>query len=217
MLVILSVVWVTIPFTLFPLAEEHINSAVTGMLNGGAVLRRSDRRPVLPPAARPQRLGILVGFIGVVFVSLGSSGGGGSAAIGVAMVLLATFFYGLASNLATPISQKYGSLVVTSDARPRRHLDGALRHLGPHRQRVRLVLGRGHRRARRARHRPRLRPDGHADRQGRRPPGVVHHLPHPGRGLFLGATFRDDEIAPIALAGVVLVVGGAVLAGRREA
>ena len=31
MLVILSVVWVTIPFTLFPLAEEHINSAVTGM------------------------------------------------------------------------------------------------------------------------------------------------------------------------------------------
>ena len=30
----LSIIWVGIPFTLFPLAEQHINSAVTGLLNG---------------------------------------------------------------------------------------------------------------------------------------------------------------------------------------
>ena len=30
----LSLLWVAIPFTLFPIAEQHINSAVTGMLNG---------------------------------------------------------------------------------------------------------------------------------------------------------------------------------------
>ena len=30
--VALSVLWVGIPFTLFPIAEQHINSAVTGLL-----------------------------------------------------------------------------------------------------------------------------------------------------------------------------------------
>ena len=29
-----SLIWVAVPFTLFPLAEQHINSAVTGLLNG---------------------------------------------------------------------------------------------------------------------------------------------------------------------------------------
>ena len=48
------VVWVGVPFTLFPLAEQHINSAVTGMLNGsqpifaalvaGVLLRRPPTR-----------------------------------------------------------------------------------------------------------------------------------------------------------------------------
>ena len=33
-MVALSVIWVGIPFTLFPIAEQHINSAVTGLLNG---------------------------------------------------------------------------------------------------------------------------------------------------------------------------------------
>ncbi|RLE15714.1 MAG: EamA/RhaT family transporter, partial [Actinobacteria bacterium] len=34
-LVVLSIIWVAVPFTLFPIAEQHINSAVTGLLNGG--------------------------------------------------------------------------------------------------------------------------------------------------------------------------------------
>jgi drug/metabolite transporter (DMT)-like permease len=34
--------------------------------------------------------------------------------------------------------------------------------------------------------------------------------------LVLGAVFRGDEVSPLALAGVVLVVAGAVLGGRRE-
>ena len=32
--VALSLLWVGIPFTLFPIAEQHISSAVTGLLNG---------------------------------------------------------------------------------------------------------------------------------------------------------------------------------------
>jgi drug/metabolite transporter (DMT)-like permease len=38
-LVALSVVWVGIPFTLFPVAQQWINSAVAGMLNGAASSR----------------------------------------------------------------------------------------------------------------------------------------------------------------------------------
>ena len=34
-IVLLSVVWVAIPFTLFPIAEQHVSSSVAGLLNGG--------------------------------------------------------------------------------------------------------------------------------------------------------------------------------------
>ena len=33
-ILLLSLLWVAIPFSLFPLAQEHINSAVAGLLNG---------------------------------------------------------------------------------------------------------------------------------------------------------------------------------------
>ena len=35
--------------------------------------------------------------------------------------------------------------------------------------------------------------------------------------LVLGVVFRDDEVAPLALVGVVFVIGGAFLASRRTA
>jgi drug/metabolite transporter (DMT)-like permease len=34
--------------------------------------------------------------------------------------------------------------------------------------------------------------------------------------LVLGVVFRDELIAPIAIAGVALVIAGAALASRRE-
>jgi len=220
MLVILSVVWVTIPFTLFPLAEEHINSAVTGMLNGAVPFFAGLIGALFfhRPPRGPQRLGILVGFVGVVFVSLGSSGGGGNAAIGVAMVLLATFFYGLAGNLATPISQKYGSLVVTSRMLALAAIwtapfgiwgltDSEFAWSSAAATAVLGVLGTGLAFG--------LMGTLIARVGGPRASFITYLIPVVA--LFLGATFRDDEIAPIALAGVVLVVGGAVLAGRREA
>jgi drug/metabolite transporter (DMT)-like permease len=33
-LIALSVIWVAIPFTLFPVTQQYINSAIAGMLNG---------------------------------------------------------------------------------------------------------------------------------------------------------------------------------------
>lgn len=219
MLVILSVVWVTIPFTLFPLAEEHINSAVTGMLNGAVPFFAGLIGALFfhRPPRGPQRLGILVGFVGVTLVSLGSSGGGGNAAIGVAMVLVATFFYGLAGNLATPISQKYGSLVVTSRMLALAAVwtapfgiwglaDSTWAWSSAAATAVLGVLGTGLAFG--------LMGTLIARVGGPRASFITYLIPVVS--LFLGATFRDDEIAPVALVGVALVVGGAVLAGKRE-
>jgi drug/metabolite transporter (DMT)-like permease len=113
-IVVLSLVWVAIPFTLFPLAQQWINSAVAGMLNGGMpifaaivatlMLRRAPRGMLL--------IGLVVGFSGVVLISLPSIDEGTNEAIGVILVLAAVACYGLAVNIAAPIQQRYGSLPV---------------------------------------------------------------------------------------------------------
>jgi drug/metabolite transporter (DMT)-like permease len=110
--VVLSIVWVGIPFTLFPLAEQHINSAVTGLLTGATPFFTGlfgalwfSRAP-----RGPQKIGMAVGFLGIILISAGSSAEGGTAPVGVAMVLLATIGYGLATNLAGPLQHRYGSV-----------------------------------------------------------------------------------------------------------
>ncbi len=111
-LVTLSVVWVAVPFTLFPIAEQHISSAVAGLLNGGTPIFAAIFAMVLlgQPTRGAQLLGIGVGFIGVVFVSLPSIGEGSSETFGVLLVVLATVCYGFAVTLAGPMQQRYGSV-----------------------------------------------------------------------------------------------------------
>ncbi len=113
-LLLLSVVWVGIPFTLFPLAEQHINSAVTGLLNGATPIFAGiigglffARRP-----RGPQLFGLGVGSVGIALISFSSSGEGETAVWGVMMVLVATLCYGLATNLAGPLQKAYGSVTV---------------------------------------------------------------------------------------------------------
>jgi drug/metabolite transporter (DMT)-like permease len=59
-------------------------------------------------------LGIGVGFIGVIFVSLPSIGEGSSETFGVLLVVLATVCYGFAVTLAGPMQQRYGSVNLTA-------------------------------------------------------------------------------------------------------
>src|SRR3546814_1947729 len=47
-----SILWVAIPFTLFPIAEQHINSAVTGMLNGSTPVRSEEHTSELQSLMR---------------------------------------------------------------------------------------------------------------------------------------------------------------------
>lgn len=113
---LLAIVWVAVPFTLFPLAQQWINSAVTGLLNGAtpvfvAVISAVFVR-VLP--RRTQLVGLVAGFLGILLISLGSAGEGSSEAGGVALVVLATVCYGVAFNIAPPLQARYGAVVLMS-------------------------------------------------------------------------------------------------------
>ena len=111
---LLGLVWMAIPLTLFPIAQQWVDSSIAGMVNGGvpifaaviaAILLR--RRP--GPA---QIAGILTGFGGVVLISASSASQAGGSLGGVLLIVLAIAMYGLAVNLSVPLAQRYGSLPV---------------------------------------------------------------------------------------------------------
>lgn len=218
---LLSVVWVGVPFTLFPLAQEHINSAVTGILNGAVPMFTAiigglffDR-----VVRGPQRVGLGVGFGGIALVSLATGGSGDDTAfIGIVMVLVATMCYGLATNVAGPVQQRYGSVPVMARMLAYATLwtapfgiVGAMDSgfaAGPLAANVVLgVLGTGVAFAFMATLVGRV--------GGPRASFITYLVPVVA--LVLGVVFRGDEVAPLTLAGVVLVIGGAILASRREA
>ncbi len=219
-LLALSVVWVGIPFTLFPLAETHINSAVTGLLNGATPIFAGIIAGLFfgRPPRGPQRLGLVVGFLGVASVSLGSAAEGGTAFIGVLMALGATFCYGIATNLAGPLQHRYGSVAVMGKMLALATLWTApfgvygwaksSFALGPAVAVAVLgVVGTGVAFALMATLVGRV--------GGPRATFITYLIPVVS--LALGAAFLGDRVSSWALGGVALVIGGAVLASRREA
>lgn len=215
----LSIIWVGVPFTLFPLAEQHINSAVTGLLNGAVPMFTAifgllffGRR-----TTGPQLLGLAVGLAGVVLISLPSLREGASQALGVGLVLLATLCYGLATNLAAPLQARYGSRSVmarmlalatiwtlpfglVSIPSSRVELAPVLAVL------VLGVVGTGV---------AYLLMGSLVGRVGPTRASFITYL-IPVVSLVLGVAFKDDHVAVLAVAGVALVVTGALLASQRE-
>ncbi|HJR66155.1 MAG TPA: DMT family transporter [Gemmatimonadaceae bacterium] len=111
---LLGIVWLALPFLLFSIAQQSIDSSLAGMLNAAAPLfvavvgalafgKRSGLR---------QQLGLLVGFLGVVVISWPAVVGAHASVLGVALVLLATLCYGFAGNMAAPLQVRNGSLPV---------------------------------------------------------------------------------------------------------
>lgn len=217
-LLLLSVLWVAIPFTLFPIAEQHINSSVTGLLNGATPIFAATVAAVLlrQRARGPLLIGLFVGFIGIALISAPSIGDGSNQASGVFMVLGATVCYGFAINLAAPLQQKYGSLplmarmlaLATLWTIPYGLWDiaDASWEVGP--LVAVLVLG--------------VFGTGIAfavmgtlvGRVGSTRASFITYL-IPVVSLSLGIMFRDDTVAPLAVVGIALVISGAVLASRR--
>ncbi len=111
-IVLLGIIWVAIPFTLFPIAQQWISSALTGMLNGAnplfAALIATALLRHLP--GRTQVAGLSLGFVGVVAISIPAlvDSDDSSTALGIALVLVALFGYALALNISVPLTQRYG-------------------------------------------------------------------------------------------------------------
>jgi drug/metabolite transporter (DMT)-like permease len=215
----LSIIWVGIPFTLFPLAEQHINSAVAGLLNG-AVPMFTALFGVLLFNRRtngPQLVGLGVGLLGVVLISLPSLTEGSSQALGVGLVLLATLCYGLATNLAAPLQVRYGSRPVMTRMLALAviwtlpfgivSVPGSSIELAPLVAVLILgIVGTGL---------AYLLMGSLVSRVGPTRASFITYL-IPGVSLVLGVVFKDDHVAALAVVGVALVIVGAMLAGRQE-
>ncbi len=111
---LLGALWIGIPLTMFPIAQQWVSSAVTGMLNAAVPVMSAMWATILlkrMPGWR-QTLGIGIGFVGIVLISVPEVVGSSSTALGVALILGAVVMYGLSTNLAVPLQQKYGALPV---------------------------------------------------------------------------------------------------------
>ena len=215
----LGLIWIAVPMTLFPIAQQWIDSAVAGMLNGATPIFTAAIAAILlkhlPRAV--QISGLVVGFIGMLAIALPSAGTGSTAAIGVALVLLATICYAFSLNIVAPLQQAHGALPVIARA-----LWIATIMVAPYgiygltqsefawpSLLATLAVG--------------IFGTGLAfvmmgtltGRVGATRSSFITYL-IPVVALALGVIFRDEIVAPIAVVGVVMVIVGAILASRKE-
>ena len=88
----------SLPFTLFPLGEERVSSALAGIGNATTPLSAVLFTMLLLPADRVDRrtvLAVVAGFLGVVVILQPWESAGGPDAVGFGMTLLAGASYGL--------------------------------------------------------------------------------------------------------------------------
>jgi drug/metabolite transporter (DMT)-like permease len=60
-----------------------------------------------------QRIGLAIGFFGILLLSSPTLSGATGSAVGIGYVLLAVSCYGINNNLLVPLQQRYGSMAVT--------------------------------------------------------------------------------------------------------
>lgn len=216
---LLGLVWMGAPLMLFPLAQQHVDSSVAGMINGAAPLFTAVvaaawlRR--LP--GRWQLVGLVIGFLGVVAIGLPNVRGADASPLGVGLVLLAVTLYGFAFNLAVPLQQRYGSMPVLLRAQ----LVAAAAILpfavvgvpssswawpSALAMVVLGVVGTG------------LAFPAMTTLVGRvgGPRGSIAIYLVPVIAIVLGVVVRGEHVAPVAVAGTGLVIVGAWLTSRRE-
>ncbi|HCV36198.1 MAG TPA: EamA/RhaT family transporter [Acidimicrobiaceae bacterium] len=115
-LLLLSITWMAFPLTMFPLAQQWIDSSLAGMLNSsmpvmtvvvGAAFFRTK-------TGKTQVMGVLTGLVGILLVGLPTATTGGTNAVGVLLVMMAVASYGVAAHIAGPLQRQYGSAAVLS-------------------------------------------------------------------------------------------------------
>ncbi|MDJ0497373.1 MAG: DMT family transporter [Acidimicrobiia bacterium] len=208
------------PALLYAIAETELDSAVAGMITSGvpilslAIAAVMLRR--LP--GRPQTIGIGLGFLGILLMTWPSLRGADATPMGVGLVLLATLGYGISGNLLVPLQQRYGGPAVTlwaligssvllfplgvatiSESEFTSSAVIAVVILG--------VIGTGVARSLAATL---------AGRAGAPRMSTTTYL-IPVVAIILGVVFRDETVAPLAIAGVGIVLAGAFIASRAVA
>ncbi len=215
---LLGIVWIGIPLSLFPIAQQWISSSVAGMVNGGVPLTSALWATILLGTlpGRRQMIGLAIGFAGIVAISWPGLQGSSATALGTGLVLLAVFLYGLSTNLAVPLQQRHGALPVLLRAQlagllvivpfglwslPGSTLTGrsvlAMLPLGLLGTAVAFVMM-----------------TTLIGRAGA-PRGSIAIYFVPVVAILLGVIFLRESVAPIAIVGTALVIGGAWLTSRR--
>ena len=216
---VLGLIWLAIPFVLFPLAQQWIDSAVAGMLNGATPIFTAVVASILLMhlPGRLQMIGLVVGFAGILSIALPSAGEGSTATIGVVLVVLATVCYAFATNIVVPLQQRYGSIAVVARVQwvaaalvTPYGIYGLTQSAFAWSSLVAMVavgvLGTG------------LAMVLMGSLVGSVGPTRATFITYliPIVALVLGMVFRDEVVSPIAILGVVLVIAGAILASRSE-
>jgi drug/metabolite transporter (DMT)-like permease len=204
---------------IFPIAQQWIDSSVAGMLNGAVPITSAIWATMLLrrlPGWR-QLLGIGIGFVGVLAISAPEVIDSSATALGAGLVILAVVLYGLSTNVAVPLQQKYGALPVLFKAQLAAlvivvpfglwQIPGstwawpsalAMIPLG--------VLGTG----------IAFALMGTLVGRVGGPRGSVAIYFVPIVAVVLGVLVRGDTIAPLAIVGTGLVLAGAWVASRKE-
>ena len=214
---LLGLIWFAAPQTLFAVAEQWVSSAVAGMLNGALPLFAAVVSAILLRRlpGRNQVRGLVVGFAGVVCISLPSLSGDAGSAVGAGLVVVALLCYAVASNVMVPLQQRYGAIGVIARAQlvalalttpyalaglPASsfswHAAGAVAVLG--------VLGTGV---------AFVAAGTVMGRVGATRGSVIAYL-IPVVALVLGVLLRDEHVERLAVGGLVLVLVGAWLTSR---
>lgn len=218
-IVLLGIIWIAIPMIIFPVAQLWIDSSVAGMLNAAMPIFSAIWATVLLRSfpGRRQMIGIGIGFLGVMAISIPELAESAATGIGVGLVLVAVILYGLSANLTVPLQQRYGSLPVLFRAQLAAlvivipygllELNGstwawksalAMIPLGALGTGLAFVLmgtivGRV---------------------GGTRGSIAIYFVPIVA--IFLGVTILDESLKPLAIVGTALVLIGAWIASRKE-
>lgn len=111
---LLGLTWMGIPMILFPTAQQWVDSSLAGMIDGAVPITATLWSVILLRRwpGRIQLAGLGLGFIGIIAISWPGLQQSQSTALGIGLLILAVTLYGLATNIAVPLQQKYGSLPV---------------------------------------------------------------------------------------------------------
>lgn len=219
-IVVLGIVWLALPLLLFPLAQERVSSAFAGMLAGASPLFAALLTAVLLRSAprRLQAVGLMIGFLGMSAVVVAGAGDGVEADLpGTLLALGAVLCYSLATVLAVPLQQRYGALPVILRALVVALVASlplgvpALAASDPDAGAMLAMLPLG------------ILSTGlgyvaFTELVGRAggPRGATAIYFVPVVAIVLGATFQDETIGPLALAGTAVLLGGVYLSSRAD-